>query len=71
MGEALIEDAGKPNLLVLNDWFIEHGRVYGHDGVRYITATLTRDAEQRPTQGGRVQGEGHTFVLSRPLGQLE
>lgn len=68
----MIEGAGTPSILVLNDWFIEDGHVYGlTDDRRYIVCPLDKLAEQRPTRGGRVQGKGHTFVLSRPLGTLE
>lgn len=68
----MIEGAGQPSVLILNDWFIEDGHVYGlTDDRRYITAPLDRFAEQRPVRGGRVQAKGHTFVLSRPLGTLE
>ncbi|CAI3971376.1 hypothetical protein VAC51_00037 [Variovorax phage VAC_51] len=69
----MIEHAGTPAMLVLNDWHIEGGRIYGfaRDANQYITAVLDRSDDDRPEQGGRVQGEGYTFVLSRPLGQLE
>ena len=69
----MIEDAGTPRMLVLNDWHIERGRVYGYDrdGHRYITAVLDKQADQRPERGGRVIGEGYQFVLSRPLGTID
>lgn len=65
----MIEDAGKPMLLVLVDWHIEKGRIYGYDrdGHRYISAALR--TQHNATEGGRVDGvDGHTFVLGRPLG---
>ena len=68
----MIEHAGTPLLLILNDWHIERGRVYGfdRDGHRYITARLD-GSDHRPVRGGRVHGEGYTFVLSRPLGTID
>lgn len=72
----MIEDAGTPCILVLNDWHIDNGRVYGlTDEVpkRYITVAIDRhNTEQRPERGGRVYCVGQVVcVLSRPLGQLQ
>ena len=67
------EEAGVPSLIVLTDWHIQEGRVYGfaRDDRRYITARLDKNAEQRPVRDGRLIGEGIQFVLGRPLGSLE
>lgn len=68
----MIENAGTPSVLLLNDWFIEDGNVYGlTEDRRYIICALDKYADQRPVRGGRVQGKGHTFVLSRPLGTID
>lgn len=73
----MIEHAGTPLVLVLNDWHIEGGQVYGLTDEaptkRYITARIDpHNAEQRPTRGGRVYCVGEVVcVLSRPLGQLQ
>ena len=72
----MIEDAGTPRMFILNDWFIEAGYIYGlTDEIprRYISARLdSRTDEHRIERGGRAYAVGDiTFVLSRPLGQLQ